>query len=114
MPKTSGYVRKNAEFRRLEKKGDSAEGFLIGVTVIEFEPKAAGQLPGHAPKLTFQALTGNARFSVLGGSTILDDAAALELGVKTKIVFNGKVKTSKGFNAGSWELFQDCEVKIDA
>jgi hypothetical protein len=108
------YKRKNAEFKKLEKKGDSAEGYLIGVTVIEFEPKKPGELPGRAPKLTMQDAKTKNRFSMLLGSTVLDDAANLLIGAKTKIVYGGKVKTNKGYQAGAWELYQDENDKLEA
>jgi hypothetical protein len=103
----SGYARKNAEFVKLDTKGASAEGYLVGVTVIEFEPKNVGDMPGHAPKLTMKKKGTGAMISVLAGSTVIDDAKALTPGLMTKIVFAGKVKTNKGFQAGSWELYQD-------
>ena len=101
----------NTEFVQL-KKGDSVEGYLIGVGAQTFPPRPGQVREAVVPTLVLQRKNGD-RFKVLLGSTVLEDAQLLKVHVWTVVKKAKESKASKGGNEFiEYDLLQDAELVL--
>lgn len=102
----------NTEQVKLEKKGDTVEGYLVSRETITFAPKKGQTDPTSAPKVVLQKKTGE-RVSAILGAAALSEMQFLKDGVMTKIVFQGQRATQGGNKVNVYDLFQDEEDYIN-